>query len=240
MSDDQTGTPPEAPALTVPLNADGSVKELPEALQKHLDGIVSRRLKEDRERRSRTPDPVETERLKTLEQEVEQYRLKDAEGQKNYEEALRIREQREQAERQKLQAEVEKRTKKIQRGIQAEIQAAALKAGARDESLDELAALLGPQVALNDDLDPVVVGEDGQPVEDGIAGLVARYLERRPHHRRGPAGESIGAAGGAFRQTGQTSSATARIAEIQARVQQRGGATGQDLQDLREARASAS
>lgn len=242
MSDEQQpASADQAQALTVPLNADGTIAQLPEALQKHLDGIVSKRLREDRERRTSKPDPVEAEKLTTLEQELEQYRLRDAEAQKRYDEALKIREAREQAEREKYQQEIDRRTERIKRSVRAEIQAAALKAGARDESLDELADLLGPRVALNDDLDPVVLGADGQPDAAGIDGLVTRYLESKPHHKRGTPGQSMAAGGGAFRQTGAAAdSVAAKIAAIQARIAQRGHPTAQDAQELREARASAS
>jgi hypothetical protein len=240
MSDElPAGDGAAAAALTVPLNADGTIAALPDALQKHLDGIVSRRLAEDRSRRSKTPDPVESERLKTLEQEVEGYRLRDAEAQRKYEDAIAIREERERKERDRYQAEIDRRTQRIQRSVRAEIQAEALRAGARDESLDELAEILGGKVALNDDLDPVVAGADGQPDPGGIAGLVSRYLEAKPHHRRAPAGQTMGAAGGAFARTGQsTGSAADRIAAIQARIAQQGGATGADLRDLREAKSA--
>lgn len=242
MSDENTGDAGKEPqALTVPLNADGTIAQLPEALQKHLDGIVSKRLREDRERRTKTPDPVETEKLTTLEQELEQYRIRDAEAQKQYAEALKIREARETAEREKYQAEIDRRTERLKRSVRAEIQSAALKHGARDESLDELADLLGGKVALNDDLDPVVVGEDGQPDPAGIDGLVTRYLEAKPHHKRGTAGKTMDAGGGMFRQTGTTAgSAAEKIAAIQARVAAQGTATAKDMQELREARASAS
>lgn len=241
MSDENTGERATEPqALTVPLNADGTIAQLPEALQKHFDSLVSKRLREDRERRTK-PDPVEHEKLTTLEQELEQYRIRDAEAQKKYDEALKIREARETAEREKYQQEINRRTERIKRSVRSEIQAAALKAGARDESLDELADLLGPRVALNDDLDPVVLGADGQPDAAGIDGLVTRYLESKPHHRRGTPGKTMDAAGGAFRQTGAAAgSAAEKVAAIQAEVAKRGYATGDDLQALREARASAS
>lgn len=242
MSDENTGAGNGQPAaLTVPLNADGTIAQLPEALQKHLDGIVSKRLREDRERRPKAPDPVEHEKLATLELELEAFRIRDAEAQKKYDDALGIREKRQQDEREKYQAEIDRRTERIKRSVRAEIQSAALKAGARDESLDELADLLGGKVSLNDDLDPIVVGVDGQPDAAGIDGMVARYLESKPHHKRGTAGQSMHAANGAFRQTGAAVAGQAeKIAAIQARVAQRGYATGEDTAALREARASAS
>lgn len=242
MSDENQGTGNDQPAaLTVPLNADGTIAQLPEALQKHLDGIVSKRLREDRERRTKTPDPVEHEKLATLEQELEAFRIRDAEAQKKYDEALGIREKRQQDEREKYQAEIDRRTERIKRSVRAEIQSAALKAGARDESLDELADLLGGKVSLNDDLDPVVLGADGQPDATGIDGMVARYLDSKPHHKRGTPGQSMAAAGGSFRQQGTvTGGAAEKIAAIQARVAAQGTATAKDMQELREARASAS
>jgi hypothetical protein len=241
MSDEIPGSVSETQALTVPVHADGTIAQLPEALQKHLDSIVSKRLREDRERRAAKPDPVEHEKLTTLELQLEQYRIRDAEAQKQYAEALGIREKREQAEREKYQQEIDRRTARIQRSLRADIQTAALKAGARDESLDELAALLSGFVTLNDDLDPVVMGADGQPDATGIEGLVTRYLDSKPHHKRGTSGQSMAAAGGSFRAQGTvTGGPNEKVAAIQARVARQGTATGRDMQELREARASAS
>ena len=233
MSDPtQTGTAPApdpSPVLTVPLNADGSIGTLPDPLQK----LIDTRIREATARAKAKPaDPVETERLKTLESELETYRLKDAEAGKRYEEAIAIREAREQAERARLQTEIDRRTDRLRKALHADIQSDALKAGARDESLDELAALLAPKVSLNDDLEPVVDGAET------IDALVAGYLDARPHHRRSSGGQSMQTIGGVASRTGHTGTGTdAAVQAVLDRIQRRGRPTGQDLKDLAAARA---
>lgn len=224
----ETTTTPAPKVLTVPLTDDGKIGTLPEPLQQ----LVDARIREATQRaKAKSTDPVEAERLKTLESELESYRIKDAEAGKRYEEAIAIREAREKAERDKLQAEIERRTERLKRATHADIKAAALKAGARDESIDELVALLGPKVSLNDDLDPVVDGADS------IDALVAGYLDTKPHHRKAAPGQSMGTTGGAHATTGGAAK-TDRVAEIEARIRKAGRATGQDMRDLREAKAA--
>lgn len=221
----------EAQFVQVPINPDGTVGTFPEPVQKAVDHIVSKRLKERETRTPKAPDPVEAERLKTLETELEQYRIKDAEAGKRYEEAIAIREAREKAERERLQAEIDRRTERLKRSVQADIQAAALRAGAREESLDELATLLSPKVSLNDDLDPVVDGADS------IDALVGAYLEARPHHRKAPGGQAMGVTGGVMTQTGGVVPKGDPIAAIQADIQKH-GLSGKHLRALREAKAA--
>jgi hypothetical protein len=219
---------PEVQTLAVPLNPDGSIGTLPDPLQK----LVDARIREATQRaKAKTPDPVELERLKTLEAENEQFRIKDAEAGKRYEEAIAIRETREQAERARLQTELDRRTERLTRAARTEIKAEALRLGAREESLDELVELLGTRVTLNDDLDVVVKGADS------IAAMVAGYLDTKPHHRKAAGGQSMGTTGGVMTQTGGVAS-TNKVAEIQARVRRQGRATAQDIQDLREAKAA--
>lgn len=231
MSDETTQqtTPPAARVLEVPIGEDGKIGTLPDPLQK----LVDARIREATQRvaAKRTPDPVEAETLRTLQAEVEQYRIKDAEAGKRYEEAIAIREAREQAERQKLQAEIDRRTERLKRAVQADIKAEALKAGAREESLDELAAILGPRVGLNDDLDPVVDGADS------IEALVSAYLDSKPHHRKSPGGKSMGTTGGGARQTGADAGTQAQRDAILARIAKRGVPTGEDFKELAALRA---
>lgn len=222
MSDDTGGNAPESQVLAVPLNADGTIGTLPEPLQKLFDA----RIREVTQRaKAKTPDPVEVERLKTLEAENEQFRIKDAEAGKRYEEAIAIRESREKAERDRLQSEIERRTARLQRAAHADIKAAALQAGARDESIDELVALLAHKVSLNDDLDLVVDGADT------IDALVAGYLDAKPHHRRSAGGQSMGATG-----SRGASAKTDGMAALQQEIGASGRLTGEHLRRMREVR----
>lgn len=228
MSTEETTSTTEAQFVQVPLNADGTIGTLPEPLQKFFDAKVQQIT-----RRAKTPDPVESERLKALEQENEQYRLKDAEAGKRYEEANKIRDEREAKERERLQGELARRTERLTRSARSEIKAEALRLGAREESLDELVELLGTRISLNDDLDVVVKDADS------IAAMVGNYLDAKPHHRKATGGQSMGAQGGAVSRTGSgLSDADARRAAILARIARQGKPTAQDSAELNELAAA--
>jgi len=226
MPDPET---PEPQTLAVPLNPDGSIGTLPEPLQKLFDA----RIRDVTQRaKAKAPDPVDAERLKTLEAENEQFRIKDAEAGKRYEDAIKIRDERETKERDRLQGELTRRTERLAQAARTDIKAEALRLGAREESLDELVTLLGARVTLNDALDVVVEGADS------IAALVAGYLESKPHHKKAAGGQPMGLTGGATRQQGTPGlSGTGDIAAIHGRVALQGRLTGKDLADLAAARA---
>lgn len=226
-----------SPALSVPLNPDGSIGTLPEPLQRLVDARI--REATARAKAKVAPDPVEVEKVKTLESELETYKLRDLESRQQYEQAMKLREEREAKEREKLQAEVDRRTERLKRAVASEIKAQALAAGAREESLDELTELLGRRVTLNDELDPIAQGQDGQPLEGGIAALVASYLEAKPHHRRPTGGQSMGTTGGVARQTGSGVGPGDPIAALQREITATGRLSGEHLRKLREARAQA-
>ena len=93
----------------------------------------------------------------------------------------------------------------------SEIKIAAKTIGARTESLDELATLLGADLDLDPDLQPFVKGADGKPAVDkdgkpvSIEGHVKAYLDKHPHHRAGSGGTGGGARGGASMSGGDPS-----------------------------------
>lgn len=229
---------PTAQFVQVPVNADGTIGTLPEPLQKLMDARISAATQRAK---ARTPDPVEHERLKTLEAENEAFRLKELEAGQRYEEASRIREEREAKERDRLQGEIRRREERLTAFALTTLRAEAVAAGARDESVEELVELLGKRVTLAPDtLDVLVTSADGAPIEGGIAGLVKGYLDAKPHHRRLQGGQPMGLKGGVAQQTGGASSGTqTAIAAIQADIARTGTATGAHLRALREARAGA-
>ncbi len=227
----ETTTPP---VLSVPLNADGTIGTLPEPLQRLVDARI--REATQRAKAKASPDPVAVEQVKTLESELETYKLRDLESRNQYEQAMKLREEREAKERDKLLAEVERRTDRLKRAIASDIKAEALAAGAREESLDELTELLGKRVTLNDELDPVVLGADGQPLDGGITALVASYLEAKPHHRKPTGGQTMGTTGGVARQTGSGVVGNP-LAQLQADIKSAGKLTGEHLRRRREIQA---
>ena len=85
-----------------------------------------------------------------------------------------------------------------------EIRVAAVKAGARGESLEELEALLGSRIGLDHALQAFVrdAKDAGKPLLDkdqkpvSIEGFVTQYLTDHPHHKAAPGGRGGGAQGG--------------------------------------------
>lgn len=204
-------------------DATGQPKELPEPLKKYVDSLVDTgfksrhaelRTKLEKEvsdkLKASSGDPVVTEKLKSLQEENERFRIAELEQQKRYSEAEELRKQREDNKLKEHLKELESREKEIQRRdarlremTRSEIKIAAKNLGARGESLDELAALLGADLDLDTDLKPFVKGADGQPAidKDGkpvtIEGHVKAYLDTHQHHRATTAGAGGGSRGGA-------------------------------------------
>jgi hypothetical protein len=153
-------------------------------------------------------DPVEREKVRQMEDELTALRLKEAEREKRYEDAIRMRED---AHLKALQAEQQDKARyqtRVKELLGSEIRAAAVAAGARQESLPELVKLLSSDLHLDEQLQPVVTGPDGQPLVDPktrtpvtIEGFVAGYLDTHPHHRTAPVAGG-GARGGQLLSTG--------------------------------------
>jgi hypothetical protein len=223
----------------------GQPKELPDALKKHVDSLVDLGFKarhtelrtkiEKDLAGNRTGDVGEAERarLKALEEEVERHRIADAERKADYEKAQKIREEadaKREDERKKdletRQQEITRRDSRLREMARGEIKMAAKTLGARDESLDELAKLLGADLDLDADLNAFVKGADGKPLagKDGtpvtIEGHVKAYLDTHPHHRSASAGTGGGARGGASTQhlTTEARDAQAKVDEIKAQM----------------------
>ena len=182
--------------ITIEVDEQGNIGTLPEPLQKFFDKGFKEAFKKgaakvEADLQARPPvDPAERERLKLLEQENARFKEEKALAAQNYEEARRLQEAR------------------LRAGLGAEIRAAAVAAGARDESLPELAKLLGADLDLDGNLEPFVKGEDGKPRTDKdgkpvtIEGFVTEYLSGHPHHLKGGTSTPGRAMGGAtFRQT---------------------------------------
>lgn len=193
-----------APALTVPLNPDGTIGALPEPLQKFFDQKIAQVSKRF-EGKGGLPDPVERERLRQLEDENQRFKVSEAEREKRYEDALKMRDDEWSRKFKDTEAELEKRTQRIVGLIGAEVRAAALRHGARNESLEDIEALLDRRIAIGDDLQAVVLDEKGEPTDQTIEALVKSTLERKPYFRTAPA-PGGGARGGAFVSTGAAGS----------------------------------
>lgn len=201
------------PEITIEVGDDGSIAKMPEAVQKLIDkafGQGQAKAADELAKKGKA-DPVEVERLKTL--EVENSKLKEAEAirEKRYEDAQLEADKRHQAaiadERKAadaLKAEIAKRDQRIYDAAKKDIRAAALEAGARKESLPELEVLIGGRIGLDDALLPFVRDEKdaGKPLLDkdgkavSVEGFVQQYLADHPHHKAAPIGRGTGGGGG--------------------------------------------
>jgi hypothetical protein len=111
----------------------------------------------------------------------------------------------------RLATEVARRDARLRTMLGSEIRAAAVAAGARDESLPELVKLLGADLDLDADLQAFVKGEDGKARTDkdgkavSIEGFVTQYLAAHPHHLRKAGGVPGRSSDGAsFRRSAPT------------------------------------
>ncbi len=199
--------PPAKPAgLTVPINEDGSIGTLPDQLQKFFDGMIRDRIKDIKSKT--VADPASIEKVKLLEEENERFKVEEAERLKNYDEARRLSEERFTKRESELRAEVERRTQRLADMTTAEIKAAAVKLGARQESLDDIAVILGKRVAIDEEsLDVIVLDLAGKRIDGGtIEALVKDTLDAKPYFVQ-PAKPGGGARGGAFQHTGSVGNA---------------------------------
>lgn len=204
-----------ADPIVIEVDEQGNIGTLPEPVQAFVNKAINEAFKRgaqkvEREMSGRAIDPAERERLLQAQADANLLREEIATRDKNFEEAARLREerfqreldQREQALKSK-ETEIGRRDARLRGMLGAEIRAAAVAAGAREESLPELQKLLGADLDLDENLEPFVKGEgnaprldkDGKPVS--IEGLVREYLASHPHHLRGGQSQSGRAQGGA-------------------------------------------
>jgi hypothetical protein len=234
------------PKVEFEIGEDGTIGTLPEPLQKFLDKKINDAhtraySKAAEEARRQVGDPVDREKLRQLEDEKKAREIADLERDKQYDAAAKLRDEKWQGELQKRDQEIQRRDSRLRDSLRAEIRAAAVRAGARDESLAELEAILSGRLDLNPDLQPFVKGDDGQPAIDkktgapvSIEGLVSGYLDTHQHHRAAPAGTGGGARGGASFASGSGTDAAARLASAKEKLQ-RGDRSPAVMQDFREA-----
>lgn len=202
---------------------------LPEALkpafQKEFDRAFGKgKTAKEAELAEKLAKPEDAAELARLREEARKRDLEDDEKARRYEEAKAKLTTDAAAERTRLEAEVQRREARIRAGLAADIRAAALQHGARDESLKELEALLAPGLDLDGEFRPVVKGEDGKPLLDAkgapvtVEAHVKAYLDSHAHHRKAAGVLGGGAPGGAALRgvTGHTDR-DAAVAAVQER-----------------------
>ena len=206
MADEQTTETTPTQALTIELDEQGKPKALPDPIQRELDrrvnAAVQTAIKNLEKKGGLTP--AEREELAALRDEKSRLEQTVAEHNNDWKGALEKNNQRWEAKYSAdlaaRDAEIKVRDERLTR-IQQQtklgaIRAAAVAAGARDESLPELEKLLGADIAFDAETDaPFVPGADGtkQPIEQ----FVTDYLTKHPHHLGRGKGTPGRAAGGA-------------------------------------------
>lgn len=236
--------------LEIEIADDGAIGTLPDPVQKFLDKKINEAhtrayAKAADEARRQVGDPVDRERLRQLEEEQKQRQIQDLEREKKYEEAAKLRDAKWQQDLSVKDQEIARRETRLRQSLRAEIRAAAVRAKARDESLEELETILSGRLDLDADLQPFVKGDDGKPAIDTktgapvtIEGLVSSYLDSHLHHRAAPSGTGGGARGGASYAQGTASDAVARFRAAQEKIQ-RGDHSPSSMREFLEAQREA-
>jgi hypothetical protein len=237
---------------------DDFLARLPDPLKKFTDTLSDRVFKEGYAKgmakkaddlKPHLVDPAERERQAAASAELEELKARELEREKKYEEARALRETAHKKDLEKTQAEIARRDARLRKSIRADIQSAALKAGARDESLDELSAILGGEIDLDDALEPYVKGADGKPAVDDtqqrvtIEGRVRAYLDGHRHHLKSNLGSGGGASGGkSFAHlTGKAQDAARAVVALEEQIAKEGASdalVGRLFEAQRAARAA--
>lgn len=199
---------------TVPAELDAILKKLEAAA--HGAGFGKGSQKAAEEAKKQIEDAIKTERIK-LEANMpverakwteidEQNKLLKSQLETTLQEsrkALTSREEAHAVEITKRMEALKKRDAKITDLVNGQLRALAAQAGARDESLDELAIILRHRIGFDDDMEPYVKAEDGSPARTAAGNpltmdvFVKTYLDNHPHHRKAAQGRGGDARRGA-------------------------------------------
>lgn len=150
--------------------------------------------------------PMEREKYQRIDEENATLKQRIAEAMRDGDRAMKAREEAHARELVDRTEALKRRDLKIRELVKARLSALATAAGARDESLPELEVILGSTIGFDDDMEPFVQGEDGQPKllhgkPISLASWVKDYLDTHPHHRKPPTGYGGNARGGATFQS---------------------------------------
>lgn len=152
--------------------------------------------------------PLEREKHARMEEDYKALQKRIVDEARESSNASRTREEKHAQELIDRAEALKKRNAKIESLVQQTLQGEAIKAGAREESLDELGIVLKNYIGYTDDMEPFVKDPDGrEKLQHGkpvtIAAFVKEYLDGHPYHRKAPVGRGGGAPGGAsYRQPG--------------------------------------
>lgn len=202
-------------SIAVPLNEDGSIGALPDPLQKFFDAKIAQVSKRFEAKTGGLSDPVERERLRQLEEENQRFRVSEAERDKRYEEALKMREDEWSRKFKDAESALERRGQRIAQLVGAEVRNAALRYGARAEAVEDIEALLDSRIAINDDLQAVVINAKGEPTDQTVDDLVKATLDAKQYLRATPTATGGGARGGASTSGGAPNTVEVQLAEAE-------------------------
>lgn len=152
--------------------------------------------------------PLEREKHARAEEELKTLSKRLVDDSREHLSTLRSREEKHAQELVDRAEALKKRNAQIIELTAGNLKAEAIRHGAREESLDELAIVLANFIGYDDDMRSFVKDPDGReklvhgkPVS--VPSFVKDYLDSHPHHRKAPAGRGGGAPGGAsYRQPG--------------------------------------
>lgn len=150
--------------------------------------------------------PLEREKWSRIEEENVGLKTRIAEAMREADRTLKAREEAHARELLERSDSLKRREQRIHELTKSSLRAMAMASGAREESLPELEVILGSNIGFDDDMEPFVLDEQGEPrMLHGkpmpISAYVKEYLETHAHHRKPPASHGSGARGGASYQT---------------------------------------
>lgn len=220
---------------------------LPDAVQKFIDGKFSEGFgkgsskaaaeaqaqidKALADAKANGSDPLQAQKVATLEKDAARLREEIAKRDGDWAGQLKARQEQEAIELKArderiaaLHADNEKRTARLKELAKNEIKAAALKHGALDTAVDDLAALLASQIGLDGDLQWFVLDTDGKSVRLGedkkpvtVEGLVQKTLTDKPFFKAA-GGSRVVTGGGRSLSTGTRPTGTVEAALADAEV----------------------
>lgn len=185
------------------------------------------KIRHEAERKARGVTSDERAKLEAIEAELESRKVADLERERNYTEAMTLREKQASEKVSKAEASAQKARAAMQAHIvDKELRALALAHGAYDP--EDIIARLAPRVALDDDYQVRVYDAPGGTVQTdtSMEQAVIELLKSKPHLAKAAgSGTSAGARGGAslgssFSGTPSQREAQARVEAAKAKVQQ--------------------
>ena len=151
--------------------------------------------------------PIERAKWAQVEEDNKSLQTRIIEGDREHDRTLKSREEQHAKELLDRADALKKRNSKIVDLTKAQLRGEASRAGARDESLEELEVILHASIGYDDDMEPFVRNGDGTPrlvhgKPQTLGAFVKEYLDGHAHHRKPAGSQGGGARGGASLSSG--------------------------------------